>query len=85
MKERHNVFESCSTRLPQHQADSNNSDTGHKVLTARGWFYNFVYHVLLATFCGSRSVGSLKLVTCINDFCGCSHDVYLIVSQEATA
>jgi len=44
----------------------------------------FVYHVLLATFCESRSVGSLKFVTCINEFCGCSLDVDLIVSQEAT-
>jgi len=42
----------------------------------------FVYHVLLATFCGSRSVGSSKLVTC--KFCGCSLDVDLIFSQEAT-
>jgi len=38
----------------------------------------------LATFCESRSVGSLKFVTCINEFCGCSLDVDLIVSQEAT-
>jgi len=29
-------------------------------------------------------VGSLKLVTCINEICGCSPDVDLIVSQEAT-
>ena len=29
-------------------------------------------------------MGSLKLVTCINEFCGCSLDVDLIVSQEAT-
>jgi len=25
----------------QHKADSVNSDTGHKVLSVQGWFYNF--------------------------------------------
>jgi len=29
-------------------------------------------------------MGSLKLVSYINEFCGCSLDVDLIVSQEAT-
>jgi len=38
----------------QHKADSDNSDTGHKVLTAQGWFYNF--HL-------SRSVGNILWIS----------------------
>jgi len=58
------VFESCSTRLSQHKADSDSSDTGHKVLTAQGWFYNFrlsrsVDNLLWISFRGFIKVGNV--------------------------
>jgi len=55
----------------QHKADSENSDTGDKVLAAQGWFYNFRSSCFVETFVGHVLWARQIKVTYINEFCGC--------------